>query len=512
MRGITKRFGNVLANDAVDLDLLPGEIHGLLGENGSGKTTLMNILYGFYRPDAGEIRLRERRVQWQRPKQALANGIAMIPQQFRLVPNLTVAENVAMGLDGRGRHGRLLKEVGVRLRDLAEGYGLAVNPDARIDALSMGERQRVEILRALYHDARVLLMDEPTSVLTPGEVDALFATLVQLVRTEERTVVLVTHKAREVLALANQVTVLRRGRRVANLPTAGLTRDRLVDLLMGERAPAAGEPPAPRRAREPGADVLEVAGLRVDPNPGQALASQPLHGVSFTVRAGEVFGVAGVEGNGQRELEFALAGLLQPSAGQIRISGQAGGGPAEPPVAYIPSDRNQWGVVRQATVLENLLIRELAQTPDLARAPAGRPEAVAAAQRLTERYKVYPPDPTLTAAQLSGGNAQKVVLARELSRRPVAVVAAQPTMGLDVGAARFVRQELRACADAGAGVLLISSDLDELLELCDRIAVMYRGEIMGIWEAHEATVSVLGTAMAGFRAEAEREEATHVGT
>jgi general nucleoside transport system ATP-binding protein len=501
MRGITKRFGQVMANQAIDLDLVPGEIHGLLGENGSGKTTLMSILYGLHRPDEGEIVLDGRPTTFRSPADALGHGIAMIPQGFRLVPTLTVAENVALGLESRGRrHGELLREVRRHLVDLGERYGLEIDPDATVGALSMGERQRAEILRALYHESRILLMDEPTSVLTPGEVDRLFGTVARLTLEERRTVVLVTHKIREALAQAQRVTVLRQGQRVGTFTAASLTAGQLIEAMMGTQPCEPQDagwlgPPRPRRANaqpcEPPA--LMVRDLCVRPEASQPLAARELRNVSFTVAAREIYGIAGVEGNGQAELEFALAGLLAPSSGEVRIAGSDA-------VAYIPSDGAKWGAIRDLTVAENLLLRLTGTTALLRPAPARRPDALAAADEVIARFNIVPPEGSRPARQLSGGNLQKMVLARELSRNPRVIVAAQPTMGLDVGAAAFVRDELRTAAGRGAGVVVISSDLDELLELCDRIGVLYHGELQGEWTAAAASTATLGAAMAGLKA------------
>jgi len=504
MRGITKRFGAIVANDGVDFDLDPGEIHGLLGENGSGKTTLMSILYGLLQPDEGEIALAGRPLALRGPTAALREGIAMIPQRFRLVPTLSVAENVALGLEPRGRRqGRVLREVRGRLLELAGRYGLGVDPDGRVESLSMGERQRVEILRALYHESRILLMDEPTSVLTPGEVEHLFAMIRRMAAEEGRTVVLVTHKLREVIGLADRMTVLRLGRKVGTFAAAGATFARLVEAMMGERASAANGavPTRAPRAAPRAAPVLAVEGLCVRPAAGEPLVSRELRDVGFEVGPGEVYGIAGVEGNGQWELELALAGLIAPARGEIRVLGQLGI-PRER-TAYIPSDGQQWGVIRDLTLAENLLLADAAAGSSLSPAPTRRPAALAAAARAIDRYRIVPPDLRLRARQLSGGNAQKLLLARELGRDPVLVIAAQPTAGLDVASAAFVRAELRRAADAGAAVVVISSDLDELIELADRIGVIYEGALQGEWPAESATVGALGAAMAGVRVQPE---------
>ncbi|MDR7520522.1 MAG: ABC transporter ATP-binding protein [Armatimonadota bacterium] len=503
MRGIVKRFGHVVANDHVDFDLALGEIHGLLGENGSGKTTLMSILYGLYQPDAGEIRVHGAPVALRGPRDALERGIAMIPQQFRLVPTLTVAENIALGLDPRGRpHRHLLRDVERRLMALSEQYGLQIAPTAAVGRLSMGERQRVEILRALYHDSRVLLMDEPTSVLTPREVDRLLQMLAAMTKNERRSVVLVTHKILEVLGVADRVTVLRQGRRVATLGPGDLSADALVAAMMGQREPpaqASWSAASPRSARNQGRPILEFRAVCVSPAGGSDLASRPLHDVTFTVRSGEIFGIAGVEGNGQRELEFAAAGLLTPTAGTIALdgNGDSQGHSGRAAVAYIPSDRPRWGVALDLTVAENLLLRHAAGGDPWALAPTRRPQPLADADNAIATFGIHPPRRRALVRHLSGGNGQKVVVARELYRLPAVVVAAQPTAGLDVATSTFVRGQLRRVASAGAAVLLISSDLDELQGLCDRIGVIYQGRLMGIWDAQTVTRAALGAAMAG---------------
>lgn len=489
MKGITKRYGSVMANDGVDFDLQPGEVHALLGENGSGKTTLMSILYGLIRPDGGEIRINNVVQQWRGPQDALANGIAMIPQQFRLVPTLTAVENVVMGQSLRGRYGNQLREVKRQLSELSTRYRLQVDPTAPVERLSMGERQRIEILRALYHDCRIILMDEPTSVLTPMEVERLYELLVEMVERENRSIILTTHKIQEVLQISHRVTVLRRGRKVGTVDAKHLTPAGLVEMMIGTRPTTGGR--APSRTREPTAHAVPAIRLR-NLVAGRAASGRPsVRGVSLEVRPGEILGIAGVEGNGQSELEAALAGLLVPSGGEIEL-------PAGE-VAYIPSERNRFGVVRTFSVAENLLLRQFASVPSLLPAPIFRPEVVEGLRGLVRRFEIYPPDLAALVAQLSGGNAQKVLLARELSRQPKAVLAAQPTMGLDVAAADFVRRQLRVMATAGAAVIIISSDLDELFDLCDRIAVMYAGEIRGVWASCAEYLPAIGAAMAGMQ-------------
>ena len=497
MRGITRRFGAVVANDGIDFDLAPGEIHGLLGQNGSGKTTLMSILYGLVRPDDGTIAVGGREVHLRGPADGLRAGVALIPQRFRLVPTLSVAENVALGLEPRGRRQpRMLREVSDRLLALAARYGLSVEPHAQVESLSMGERQRVEILRALYHDSRVLLMDEPTSVLTPGEVEQLFSMVRGMVEREGRTVVLVTHKLREVVGVAHRMTVLRAGRKVATFGAGEANAEQLVEAMMGERAVPTNPAGARLQAAAPAAaTVLEVSRISLRPRPSEPLVHRELRNVGFAVKAGEIYGIAGVEGNGQWELELVLAGLLAPESGEVRMLGQRGVPRGR--IGYIPSDRDQWGVIRDLSVAENLLLRKAAAGGAADPAPMRRPTALAEIAQAIDRFRVVPPDPALRAGGLSGGNAQKLLLARELAERPALIIAAQPTAGLDIASAAFVRAEIRRAADAGAATVVISSDLDELIELADRIGVMYGGALQGEWPAAHASAAALGAAMAG---------------
>ncbi len=502
MRGMTKRFGTTVANDAIDFDLRPGEIHGLLGENGSGKTTLMSLLYGLHQPEAGEIRLAGELVRIRSPGDALARGIAMIPQRFRLVPTLTVAENVSLGISTpRRRHTVMLRDVARRLADLSQAYGLQTNPAAVVDSLSMGERQRVEILRALYHDARVLLMDEPTSTLTPQEVVQLSSILRRMVRDEQRSVVLVTHKIREALDLAQRITVLRGGRRVATFADNEVSTEALLDAMIGRRGTVSPQMRTNPQSGDGGpvdTAVLILTEVAIAPPSGTSVASVGLHDVSFSVRAGEILGIAGVEGNGQRELELLLAGLLRPTSGSIAVhAGRAGLLGRAGAVAYIPSDRDRLGLLPDLSVAENLLLRRGAAVPPFSLAPARHPADLGEAADMVARFGIHPPNLHAPVRHLSGGNMQKVVLARELSRNPALIVAAQPTMGLDVATTAFVRGHLRRAAQEGAAIVMISSDLDELIEVCDRITVMYRGRLVGEWVADGSSVASIGAAMAG---------------
>lgn len=497
-RAVTKRFGRIVANHRVDFDVLSGEIHGLVGENGSGKTTLMSLLYGIHRPDEGQVLVDGNPVTFASSRDARSCGIGMIPQRPRLVPNLTVVENVALGSPEKGSHKRVLEDAGGSLQTLAARYGLHVKPEAVVRDLSVGECQRTEILKALYYHARILLMDEPTSVLTPPEVKRLSEVILRLVREEGVGVVFVTHKIHEIMAIADRITVLRGGRRILTAQRDEVTAQDIVRAMVGDRTllgeqSAGGNALGGRVSGEPVLilrDVHAVAGADSD----------GLRGVTFEVAPGEIFGIAGVDGNGQQELELVAAGLLHPEEGSIVSGGEGrvgGSGRDDNSVAYIPSDRFRLGLAGECSVAENLLLRVTAQGGALRLAPYHVEIYRRQALRLIEEYGVHPPDIGLRAASLSGGNAQKVVLARELARNPRLVIAAQPTMGLDIATTAFVRSQIRKAAAGGAGVLLISSDLDELLALADRIGVLYRGTLVGVWAREGVNIEELGGAMAG---------------
>jgi simple sugar transport system ATP-binding protein len=495
MRGIVKRFPGVLANDRVDFEAAAGEVHALLGENGAGKSTLSNILTGLYRPDAGEIFLHGEPVQFRSPRDALDARIFMVHQHFRLVEPFTVAENVVLGDHrGEGRTFRLRhRAIEQRVAELSKRYGLAVDPRARVWQLSLGEQQRVEILKALYREARILILDEPTAVLTPQEADALFETLREMAA-EGRTVVFISHKLHEVKAVADRVTVLRGGRSVATVPAAEATLRSLASLMVGREMDRA---PAPR-ARTAGDPVLELADVWADGDRG----GPALRGASLVVRGGEIVAVAGVAGNGQRELAETVAGMRPATGGAIRIAGKAirGGDPRSAiaaGVAYVPEDRLGTGVAPSLSIAANLALKGYRE-PQASRGPLLRLGRIRErAVELIERYRIAAPGPSAPARLLSGGNLQKVVLAREFSGRPRLLVAAAPTRGLDVGAIETVHAYLRDAAADGVGVLLISEDLDEILLLADRIAVMYEGAIVGETAREEANVEEIGLLMAG---------------
>jgi general nucleoside transport system ATP-binding protein len=495
MRAIVKRFPGVLANDRVDFQAAGGEVHALLGENGAGKSTLSNILTGLYRPDAGEIFIDGEPVHFQSPRDALDARIFMVHQHFRLVEPFTVAENVVLGDHrGDGRTFRLRpRAIEQRVAELSKRYGLAVDPRARIWQLSLGEQQRVEILKALYREARILILDEPTAVLTPQEADTLFETLREMAA-EGRTVVFISHKLHEVKAVADRVTVLRGGRSIATVPAAEASLRSLASLMVGRELDGG----QPARTRTPGEPALQLTDVWSDADRGDSA----VRGASLVVRGGEIVAVAGVAGNGQRELAETVAGMRRATRGEILVGGKEirGGDPRSAiaaGVAYVPEDRLGTGVAPSLSIASNLALKGYRERSSshgpLLRLGRMRERAV----ELIQRYSIAASGPGAAARLLSGGNLQKVVLAREFSGKPRLLIAASPTRGLDVGAIETVHGYLREAAADGVGVLLISEDLDEILLLADRVAVMYEGAIVGETSREEADVEEIGLLMAG---------------
>jgi simple sugar transport system ATP-binding protein len=499
MHGIVKRFPGVLANDHISFEARSGEIHALLGENGAGKTTLMNILYGLYHPDEGEILVRGRRVTIQSPRDAIALGIGMVHQHFRLVDTHTVAENVVLGLPGtfffpdRSAHGKL--------QEFSAKYGLSVDPDAHIWQLSAGEQQRVEIVKALYRGADILILDEPTSMLTPGEIEDLMV-VVRRMAADGHTVIFITHKLDEVFATSDRVTVLRKGSVVATQETAKTDKSALARMMVGREVLF-------RLHKEPaqaGEMVLQVEGLHALNDKGLPV----LKNVSFTVSAGEILGIAGVAGNGQRELAETLAGLRPSTRGEVLLRGQEATNQRprfliEQGLCYVPGERLA-GLVPNLSVAENLVLKNYCQAPFTRGALLNYEAINDHADHLVERYAVDTPHRDTPVRLLSGGNVQRVVLARETCSEPTLLIAAHPTSGLDVGATEYIRQLLLEQRDQGTAVLLISEDLDEVLQLSDRIAVMFEGQTMGILSADQADLETIGMMMAGATAESLLEE------
>ncbi|MEA2756733.1 MAG: ral nucleoside transport system ATP-binding protein [Aliidongia sp.] len=491
--GISKRFGAVEANRGVSFTAAAGSIHGVVGENGAGKSTLMSILYGFYQPDAGTIALGGQPVRIGNSAQAIALGIGMVHQHFVLVEDFTVLENIILGVEGRLRLDPALAAARERLAALGAAYGLTVELDAVVGTLPVGLRQRVEILKALYRGAEILILDEPTAMLGPAETEPFFAILRRL-KAEGKTIFLVTHKLKEIMDLTDRVTIMRQGRVVADLATNTTGEAELAALMVG-RQPAAL--PAPSVAR-PGPPALAAAGLTWRDQAGILR----LNGIDLTLRAGEITGIAGVAGNGQSELLAALAGLIPadgallwddravPRQGRARTLRRLG-------LAHIPEDRLHQGLIAGFEAWETAILGHQRE-PDYARAPflrVGR--ARAETRRLIAEFEIRPADPRLRSAAFSGGNQQKLIAAREMGRRPTVLLAGQPTRGVDIGAIELIHRRLRALRDAGTAILLVSSELDEILELSDRILVMVGGRIIGSLDRHAATRQRIGLMMAG---------------
>lgn len=488
MQSITKRFGDLIANDHVNFHLHKGEVHALLGENGAGKTTLMRILYGLYHPDSGVIKVKEQPVLIHSPKDAIQLGIGMVTQHFALVPPLTVAENVVLGYqNGFVLHQSQIEE---SVADAAQRFGLEINPKAIVRHLSVGQRQRVEILKALYRNAEILILDEPTAVLIPQEVEALFETLNRL-KQEGLSVIFISHKLHEVTQITDRVTVLRDGKVVGTVNTADVTQKELAAMMVGRETFGVSRPDAAELAQNP---ALELVSLCANDDKHLPI----LKNVSLTVYEGEILGIAGVGGNGQKELAETICGVRQPTAGKVLVEGQdvTGKLPSELTKAglgRIPEDRHE-GMVVHLTVTENLVLEHL---DEFTRKGMLDHKAIRQyADDLIRKFqiKAKPNDITRT---LSGGNMQKVLLARVLARQPKVIIAPQPTRGLDIGATDYVRQQLLEQRQRGAAILLISEDLDEILALSDRIAVIYEGEIVGTLPASEATPERLGLLMSG---------------
>jgi ABC-type uncharacterized transport system ATPase subunit len=492
VRGVTKRFPGVVANCDVTFDVARGEVHAVVGENGAGKSTLMKILYGMQRPDEGVVEVDGREVRFRSPSDAIAAGIGMVHQHFMLADNLTVVENVVLGSEPT-RGGRLdLAAARRRITEISEAYGLGVRPDALVETLGVGDRQRVEILKVLYRGARVLILDEPTAVLVPQEVDELFASLDGL-RARGVSILFISHKLDEVLRVSDTITVIRRGTTVASVAAAEVDARRLAELMVGSELPQPTRGPSTVTEQV----ALEVEGLTVRSPEGRALVDD----VSFRVRRGEVVGVAGVEGNGQAELVEALLGI-RPAQGRVVLGGRdvsdwPTGRRREAGIGYVPEDRHRHGLLLSASLWENRVLghqgrRELRRGPFVAR---GR--ARADTERIVREYDVRTPGIDVPALALSGGNQQKLIVGREMAGEPSLLVASHPTRGVDVGAQAAIWDQLRAARAEGLAVLLVSADLEELIGLSDTLVVMLRGRFVATVDPAAATPESLGSAMTG---------------
>ena len=475
MRGIRKVFPGIVANDDVDLDIRRGEVHALLGENGAGKSTLMNILYGLYRHDAGEILLHGKPVSFGSARDAIGAGIGMVHQHFMLIPVMTVAENIVLGVEPRS--GIFLDEelAEQRVSDLSRRFGLSVDPGALVGGITVGMEQRVEILKALYRGADLLILDEPTAVLTPQEAHELFETINSL-KADGKSIIFISHKLNEVLEIADRITVLRRGKKIETVPREGATEASLARAMVGRDVLLRVE----KSVAKPGEVLLSVDDLHVVDDRG----IEKVRGLSFEVRAGEIVGIAGVDGNGQSELIDAICGLRKGSAGRIAVAGQdvtnadcrtcldAG-------IGHIPEDRQRRGLVLECSIAENIALHDYARPPDAKWGWLFPARLIETARRLIREFDVRGGGPLTRAAGLSGGNQQKLVAAREIARDPKVLVAAQPTRGLDVGAIEYLHRRLVSERDAGRAILLISLELEEIRSLSDRILVIYEGKIVG---------------------------------
>ena len=495
LRGITKQFPGVLANDHIDFDLRRGEVHALLGENGAGKSTLMSILYGLYTADSGEILMNGKPVTISSPKHAIELGIGMVHQHFMLIPVMTVTENIVLAQEPTYA-GVLLDydAAAKRVRDLSDSFGLAVDPNARIQAITVGQQQRVEILKALYRGAEILILDEPTAVLTPQEAQELFEIINEL-KSQGKSIVFISHKLNEVLEIADRISVLRRGKLIETIPREGATEAGLARSMVGREVLLRVE----KRPSQPGEPLLQVEDVVVRDDRGL----EAVRGVSFEVRAGEIVGIAGVDGNGQTELIDSLTGLRHPVSGSIRIGGEelsraSAREALDAGLGHIPEDRQRRGLVLDFNLAENLVLHDYGKEPFSKLGWVNPRRWFRWARGRLQEFDVRGGGPTTRAGSLSGGNQQKVVIAREVSRNPSVLIAAQPTRGLDVGAIEFVHRRLVEQRDAGKAVLLVSLELEEIVSLSDRILVLYEGRIVAEFPP-DVSEEEIGIAMIGGR-------------
>jgi len=494
LRGITKQFPGVLANDHIDITLREGKILAMLGENGAGKSTLMNILYGLYEPDEGKIVIRGEEVEIDGPNDAIARGIGMVHQHFMLIPVMTVTENVMLGAEPKKNKVFLDKEkVAERIREISDQHGLEVDPNAYIKDLPVGIQQRVEIIKVLYRSANILIFDEPTAVLTPQEVEGLFKIIRSLIE-KGKSIIFITHKLKEVMSIADDITVLRLGRVVGSISPKDASLEKLASMMVGREVNLV----VMKKPAMPGETVLEVKGLYVR----DERQNMTVNGITFDVKKGEILGIAGVQGNGQTELVYALTGLLPVESGEAFVLGNSihHATPREIleyGVAHIPEDRQRHGLLLTFPIYDNLVLCTYYQQPFAKGVSLQQETIYNNAQTLVKQFDVRAPNIYVNASTLSGGNQQKVIVAREFSRPIHLLIASQPTRGLDVGSIEYIHSQIIKKRDEGTGVLLVSSELDEILALSDRIAVMYKGKIMDLVDAKSASKESLGLLMAG---------------
>ena len=498
MRSIRKQFPGILANDDITLELRKGEVHALLGENGAGKSTLMSILFGLYQPDAGHIKIRGKEVRIDNPNVANELGIGMVHQHFKLVHNFTVTENIVLGMEPKAGVVLSLKGASQRIKALSEQYGLNVEPDAKIEDISVGMQQRVEILKMLYRNAEVLIFDEPTAVLTPQEIQDLIRIMRHLI-CEGKSIILITHKLKEIKAVADRCTVIRRGKFIGTVDVKDTDQAQMAEMMVGRQVSFKVE----KAAREPGKVILKIDDLKVN-NARKVLA---LKGFSAELRAGEILGVAGVEGNGQTELVEALTGLRKPESGSIQLGGKEISQLSireriENGMAHIPEDRQKRGLVLDYSIEENMILQKHRETPFSNKGFLDAAAIRGHAEKLIEAFDVRSGEGAISKTRdMSGGNQQKAIIAREFDLDPELLIAVQPTRGLDVGSIEYIHKRLVEQRDSGKAVLLVSLELDEILDLSDRIAVVNNGELIGIVDAAMTNEKEVGLMMAGVRKE-----------
>ena len=498
MNNIRKEFPGIVANDNITLQVKQGEIHALLGENGAGKSTLMNVLFGLYQPEKGEIKVRGEKVDITDPNVANRLGIGMVHQHFMLVQKFTVTENIILGSEPKKGMSIDIRKAAQDVAEISDQYGLRVDPNSKIEDISVGMQQRVEILKTLYRGANILIFDEPTAALTPQEIKELIQIMRNLIN-EGKSIILITHKLKEILEVADQCTVIRRGKGIGTVDVSDASETSLAEMMVGREVSFEVE----KGPAKPGESILSVKGLTVEDFRGIDMVDE----LDLEVRAGEILGVAGVDGNGQTELVEALTGLRTAKAGTVTLSGKDISGlkprkVTEAGISHIPSDRHKHGLVLEFTIGENMMLQTYYQKPYTRNGILDYGKMYKKAEELMEEYDVRTPSSMNLARSLSGGNQQKAIIAREVDRSPDLLIAAQPTRGLDVGAIEFIHKKLVEERDKGRGVLLVSLEMDEVLNVSDRIAVIYEGKIVDIVDAKDTNENELGLLMAGGKREA----------